>query len=622
MWHDVETTEDLLNFTVVADTAAQLVRESAGQPLSIGVSGSWGTGKSSLVKMIGDSLEKADGDDGNNYVFLEFNAWLYQGYDDARMALLQTVAEKLLAEAERRKSHVDKAGEFLKRVNWLRVGKLLAPTVSGALLGGVLCGPVGAVVGAVSGLCKAGEKPSLGDIEKVKEAYAALQPEFAGLLKQKEDKSLPQEIQELRDSFDDLLASLDVTLVVLVDDLDRCLPDTAVSTLEAMRLLLFLPRTAFVIAADEQMIRGAVRAHFGNVDLSDELVTSYFDKLIQVPLRVPRLGVTEVKGYLVLLLAELAERRGDISAEARINAQATILDAVRQSWEGGLSRKKMQEAYGGDADKLSVEIDLADQLAHVMVSAQGIDGNPRLIKRFLNNLMIRNTVAKAQGLSIVFDQLVKLQLFERCAPTSAFEYFVKHVAEQEDGKATFIAEAEKSLAKGDPPEMPDPSWDHPFISNWLKLNPRLGNVDLRPLLYLSRDRALALASFDELSSEGRAFLEGILVVETFMPQLVDQLKDLGEAEAERILIRILRRARENQWDLAFLVQGLHVPTAFPALGPAYVRILNEIPPSNRSAPLIPHLKDQEWANDLLEKWSTDGQSPPQVKNAITVLNNR
>lgn len=79
MWHDVETTKDLLNFTVVADTAAQLVRESAGQPLSIGVTGNWGTGKSSLVKMIKASLVKADAKKGK-YVFLTFNAWLYQGY--------------------------------------------------------------------------------------------------------------------------------------------------------------------------------------------------------------------------------------------------------------------------------------------------------------------------------------------------------------------------------------------------------------------------------------------------------------------------------------------------------------------------------------------------------------
>ena len=67
-----------------------------------------------------------------------------------------------------------------------------------------------------------------------------------------------------------------MTLVVFVDDLDRCLPETAISTLEAMRLFLFLQNTAFVIAADESMIRFAVRAHFKNATLDEELVTNYF----------------------------------------------------------------------------------------------------------------------------------------------------------------------------------------------------------------------------------------------------------------------------------------------------------------------------------------------------------
>jgi predicted KAP-like P-loop ATPase len=46
-----------------------------------------------------------------------------------------------------------------------------------------------------------------------------------------------------------------ITLVVLIDDLDRCLPETTISTLEAIRLLLFLKHTAFVIAADDQIIK-------------------------------------------------------------------------------------------------------------------------------------------------------------------------------------------------------------------------------------------------------------------------------------------------------------------------------------------------------------------------------
>jgi predicted KAP-like P-loop ATPase len=471
----------------------------------------------------------------------------------------------------------------------------------------------------VGGLCKAGSTPTPEDIKKVKDAYAALRPELADLLKEREAKSLPQEIQELREKFEELLTSLKVTLVVLVDDLDRCLSDTAISTLEAMRLLLFMPRTAFIIAADEQMIRGAVRAHFGNVDLSDDLVTSYFDKLIQVPLRVPRLGVTEVKGYLILLLAELAERRGDITKETRIAAESVILEAVRQSWAGGLTRKKMDEAYGADAGNVSLEIDLADQLASVMVSADGIAGNPRLIKRFLNNLMIRDAVAKAQDLSIAFDQLVKMQLFERCAPPAAFEYLVKQVAEGEDGKAPFIAKIEKALSEGESPDMPDASWDVPFVSDWLKLSPILGDVDLRPVLYLSRDRALSLASFDELSPEGRSLLEGLLEADSVMPPLVEQLKSLGEAEADRILSRVRRRARANQWDRASLIQALHIPKALPSLGPAYVNLLNEIPAGRRPAPLIPLIRNEAWAQELLKRWGADEKSPTPVKNAITGL---
>jgi predicted KAP-like P-loop ATPase len=618
MWHDVETTKDLLNFTVVADTAAQLVRESGGQPVSIGVSGNWGTGKSSLVKMIGASLKKADATD-QKYVFLEFNAWLYQGYDDARMALLQSVADRLVAESDRRRTHVEKALEFAKRVNWLRVGKLLAPAVTGAVLGGTVGGPIGAVIGAVGGLCKAGSAPTAEDLEKVKNAYATLQPELTGLLKDKEVKSMPQEIAELRATFEDLLCALDVTLVVLVDDLDRCLPDTAISTLEAMRLLLFLPRTAFIIAADEQMIRGAVRAHFGDVDLTDDLVTSYFDKLIQVPLRVPRLGVTEVKGYLILLLAELAEKRGDITQEARARAEMVILDAVRQSWAGGLTRKKMEEAFGADAPKVSMEIDLADQLASLMVSADHIAGNPRLIKRFLNNLMIRDAVAKAQGLTIAFDHLVKLQLFERCAPPAVFEYLVKQVANREDGKAAFLADIEAALSKGELFDMPDASWNSPFIGEWLKLNPKLGDTDLRPLFYLSRDRALSLASFDELSHEGRALLEALLEANRILPPLVEQLKFLGEAEGERILSRIKRRARSDQWERSALIQALHVPKAFPNLAPSFVNLLNEIPASKRPAPFIPLIRGEAWAQELLKRWAADKQTPQPVKNAITGL---
>ena len=96
MWHDVEATSDLLNFSLIAETAAGLIRDAGGQPISIGISGSWGTGKSSLVKMIGGALGEKD-TSGKPYLFVEFNAWLYQGFDDAQVNELHASLDEMIA---------------------------------------------------------------------------------------------------------------------------------------------------------------------------------------------------------------------------------------------------------------------------------------------------------------------------------------------------------------------------------------------------------------------------------------------------------------------------------------------------------------------------------------------
>jgi len=614
MWNDVETIEDLLNFKVIADTAAQMIKDANGQPVSIGVSGGWGVGKSSLVQMIGESLKSLDG--GESYIFINFNAWLYQGYDDARMALLQKVADKIMEESESRKTCVDKAKEFIKRINWLRTAKFIAPVTTGIITGGAVAGPVGSFIGAVSGLLGQSGMPSQEDLSKVKESYNQVAPDLQKLLNDKEEKSVPKEIAALRSLFQELLEKLELSLIVLVDDLDRCLPNTAISTLEAMRLLLFIPQTAFIIAADEQMIRNAVRSHFGNIDLSDDLVTSYFDKLIQIPLRVPRLGANEVKGYLILLLADLAQRRGQITQEEKYIGHEAIVSAIKKSWAGGLTKKVIEDAYGDAASKLAIQIDLADQLANIMATSDHIAGNPRLIKRFLNNLIIRESIAKAQEMSVSFEELVKLQLFERCAPAAAFEYLAKQVGDSEDGKPRFLQELEEKVAKAEELTFPHESWKAPFISEWLKLAPPLSEIDLRPLLYLSRDKAISLASFDELSPVGRELLSALCEAKSFLQPLIANIKQIGLIESDKILTRMKRRARNQQWESTVIVQALHLPKAFPELATSFIAMLDEIPDSKRPAPLIPHLRNETWAKELLDRWEQDDSSPAPVKKAI------
>jgi predicted KAP-like P-loop ATPase len=622
MWQDIEAEVDLLNHGVVAHAAAGLIRDANGAPLTVGISGGWGAGKSTLVKLIGAEL-RADNEACVNasnkkpaYILLEFNAWLYQGYEDARHALLDVVTDKLLEVAKENETKSQKVLAFVKRVRVLKTLKFLAPIATHVSTGTALGGPAGGLIGAVSGFLTAtGNLADRKDeLAAIKDAYDELHPDLKDLVEARKERSLPQEIQGLRDAFEKLLQELDITLVVLVDDLDRCLPDTAISTLEAMRLLLHVKRSAFIIAADENMIRGAVRAHFKGIEIEDGLVTSYFDKLIQVPLRVPRLGINEVKAYVVLLMAELAERKGSLSNTARTKGQRTILEKLKVSWNNGLTRDMLTDAFGEDAHKIATELDIADQLAPLLATSEEISGNPRLIKRFLNNLMLRQTMANAMGMALPFAEFVKVQLLERCGSVSAFEFLTKVIAASTDGKASFLDTLEKAAGKDEKYVPPDPSWDTPFYEHWVKLSPQLSDVDLRPLLHLSRDKALALAAYDELSAQAKQVLVAAMETDGQNHALVTRLKNLSETEASKVLVRLVRRARVDQWSEASIKRCFNIPEAFEQLGPQLAAALSEVPIERVTSPLLPELMSKAWAVQLLDKWKSDPKASMPVKN--------
>ena len=112
MWPDNDTDLDFLNFSGVAGTVAEIIVQANGRPISIGVSGAWGVGKSSMIRLVRRALIERAAKDGPNFVFVEFNAWLYQGYDDARAALMEVIASALEEEAERRRRASTKPRTF------------------------------------------------------------------------------------------------------------------------------------------------------------------------------------------------------------------------------------------------------------------------------------------------------------------------------------------------------------------------------------------------------------------------------------------------------------------------------------------------------------------------------
>ena len=52
MWSDNETAEDLLGFRLHSDLVREIVTDPALLPVTVGLFGDWGSGKSSVMRML------------------------------------------------------------------------------------------------------------------------------------------------------------------------------------------------------------------------------------------------------------------------------------------------------------------------------------------------------------------------------------------------------------------------------------------------------------------------------------------------------------------------------------------------------------------------------------------
>lgn len=610
MWADNDTNRDFLNFTGVSDTVAEIIVQAQGKPISIGVSGAWGVGKSSMIRLVRASLEARAEGKRSDFVFVEFNAWLYQGYDDARAALMEVIATTLQKEAEARETGLDKAKELLKRVHWLRLAKLGAGSAIALSLGL----PPGGWVGEVFELGKKLATGGIGTEEitaiegKAEEAAKAT----AGLLKPSPDSSPPKEIHAIRKCFEEALAEMNVKLVVLIDDLDRCLPPTTISTLEAIRLFLFLENTAFVIAADDAMIRHAVRRHFDGVD--ETLVTNYFDKLIQVPIRVPPLGTQEVRAYMMLLFVE----NSSLSTDQKEIIRKKVCGQLSQTWKGKrVDRAFVASLHANMPADLIARLDTADRLASLMTTSSQIAGNPRLIKRFLNALSVRMAISKAHGVGVDEAALAKVLLFERCGAPAAYAHLTKAVTADTDGKPQFLKEWEHAAVAGQDLALETP-WDDPFVREWLTIEPAISDMDLRGILYVGRETAPLILPEDRLSSEAAEILTALLEHPDMAANMRDRLAKLNRPEVSILMDRVLARAiQEQSWGTPpILDAALALSGADPTQGSRLAGFLRERPFGQITPSLIPKISDQPWAKDLFAHWRGTAVEAA-VKRAMT-----
>jgi len=503
---DNETKVDLLNNEAIAKTIIELLRETPDRPVTIGVHGDWGAGKSSVLEMIESGFS-----DNHDVLCLKFNGWRFQGFEDAKIALIEGIVTSLV---EKRPAMTKAAGalkDVFNRIDWLKVAKRAGGLAFTAFTGIPTPEQIGAIVGTLEGMFVDPEK--LATKENLTSAIEGVK----SMLKPAETKNVPEEVEAFRQAFDKLLKDAGIKqLIVLIDDLDRCLPDTAIETLEAIRLFVFTARTAFVVAADEAMIEYAVRKHFPDLPETTgprDYARNYLEKLIQVPFRIPALGETETRIYVTLLLtgAEIGDEDSDY-----LKLISAARERLRRPWENaGLDAAIVKAALGTKADKANNALALSDQIGPILAS--GAKGNPRQIKRFLNTLLLRERTATARGFGadITLPVLAKLMLAERFIPR-LFEQIAFVAAIHPKGICEDLETLERVLAadraseKGEEEaitanarkgakaaEVSIPASENAVLAewkssdtvcDWARVQPLLSGIDLRPYLFVTKDK--------------------------------------------------------------------------------------------------------------------------------------
>lgn len=333
-WSDreIRTPEaDRLRFRTYSEVLKRVVLE-ADTPLTIGIFGPWGCGKSSLMRLVEKSLEDAQASEEGEVWRVWFNAWQYDREGALWRALIVQVLgvlrEKLLGKEDAKKAPEElpqdkqKLGHHLEDLETSLYREVEREEIGGITidLEKMVKGGVGSLTrlslsmipgvgGALAKMAeKAQEKLSGDDLDTL---FDSVQRE-----RRKVHRDHIRSLDEFRGAFENLIREQveepGHRLVVFIDDLDRCLPEKAIEVLEAIKLFLDVPGCVFLIAADRKVIERGIQVRYKSFlaglkgeESAEELARrlpitgdDYLEKIVQLPFHLPPLREGLVEKFI------------------------------------------------------------------------------------------------------------------------------------------------------------------------------------------------------------------------------------------------------------------------------------------------------------------------------------
>ncbi len=495
MWSDKETTQDLLGYTVHASLLKKVVTNGKNLPITIGLYGDWGSGKSSILRILEKEL-KADDDT----VVVYFDGWSFESFDDAKMALIQGIVDALENEetffnkvgdmaSEKYQALKDAFKKLKQSINWMRVlrfsFKTVVPIATAAATGGASL--------IVPMLLEAfnDHKEDLGDLLTGEKAEQFLKDAIST----EDEEKKYEAVREFRKDFEDLInKSEQGKIVVLIDDLDRCLPRHIIENLEAIKLFLDVPKTAFVIAADSFIVSNAIKSEYKDIiaaagDGGRSIGDAYMEKFIQLPYKIPALSPKEVETYVTLLFCQsfLDEK---------------LFKKVQEDFAKFVMENKF-DIYGWNNIKevlhsTNFPAELGETVGFVThfstIIGTALKWNPRLIKRFLNAYEIRASLLEQSDIKDAKSRfaLLKLMLMEQ-KHLDQFKQLNGWVM-SEKGVPKALKEIEEYAEDQSKDISEYQEWNSSDLLQLVTIEPKFSEVDLKELFWVSRDNLV-----DEMS---------------------------------------------------------------------------------------------------------------------------